>query len=63
MNLPPLVADLLAARSCEARGCTCAHEVEHTIDRDGTGRLTIRHDDWCPALQSRGVIVLTGGNP
>ncbi|MCZ7537780.1 MAG: AAA family ATPase [Acidimicrobiia bacterium] len=43
--------------------CTCAHEVEHTIDRDGTGRLTIRHDDWCPALQSTGTIVLIGGNP
>lgn len=37
-----------------ARGCSCAYDLVHT----GTGRVRVEHDDDCPMIGRRQILVM-----
>lgn len=51
---PRAVAEGFAAMSSEARGCECDPHVELHHDGPGITRVSILHDDWCPAIGGTG---------
>jgi hypothetical protein len=45
-----LLAETIAAASCELRGCTCEQTELGLTHGDGYARVEIRHDPDCPVI-------------